>query len=31
MKINKEGYRIIFGSGVVFLLCWLLVYYLFVS
>ncbi len=31
MKINKEGYRIIFGSGVVLLLCWLLFYYLFVS
>lgn len=31
MKINKEGYRIIFGSGVVFLLGWLLFYHLFVS
>lgn len=29
MKINREGYRIIFGSGIVFLSCWLLFYYLF--
>lgn len=31
MKINREGYRIIFCSGIIILSCWLLFYYLFVS
>lgn len=31
MKINKEGYRIIWGSEIIFLSCWLLFYYLFVN
>lgn len=31
MKINKEGYRIVFTSGLVLFVCWLLFYWLFVN